>query len=221
MLSINSMETFLTEKFPLPRRLFGMEEGEYGSEEWRIRRLVANILVGGSRDKMAVRATEWLFKNYSLEDLCSPVLGTDRRRKVMADTFENEFELRYAGKKADYVLGSVRTIVEDYGHLPSDYSKLKELPGVGHHAASVVRALAFNLPAFGVDLHVRRISKRTGLISESATDRAIEQAFIQQATNPGHLSRAFVEFGQTICRFHPSCKRCELANQCPQKKEIK
>lgn len=221
MLTITSTETFLTEKYPLPHRFFGVKESEYGSEEWRIRRLVANILVGGSRDKMAVRATEWLFENYSLEDLCRPVLGTDRHRKIMADTFENEFELRYAGKKADYVLGSIRTVVENYGRLPSDYTKLKELPGVGHHAASVVRALAFDLPAFGVDLHVRRITKRIGLVSENAADKSIEETFIKQAKNPGHLSRAFVEFGQNICRYHPSCKRCELAEQCPQKKWIK
>jgi len=222
MLTIKTVEGFLTDKYPLPHRLFGVDESEYGSEEWKVRRLVANILVAGSREKMAIRATEWLFEQYSLEDLQRPVTGSDRRYRIMADTFENEFDLKFAGKKAANVLATLAFIQNHYdNHLPSDFEKLRALNGVGHHAASVVRALAFGLPSFGVDLHVRRIVKRTGLVDEKANDKAIEENFLREATNPGHLSRAFVQFGQEFCRYHPSCKRCPLAEQCPQKKEIK
>jgi len=219
-LTIKSIEPLLCEMYPVPHRLFGMEEEESGSNEWTIRRLIANIIVGGSRDIQAVRATEDLFSIYCLEELASPDQFQIKRR-IIADMLEEEFDIKYAGKKAEYILNAVRMIYEDFdGVLTGDMKQMESLPGVGHHAASVVSALAFGKDAFGVDLHVRRILKRMGIVEEKAIDRKIEKLALEEANSPGHLSRALVEFGQQYCRFHPSCKKCPLQKQCPQLKEV-
>jgi len=218
-LTIKSIESLLCEMYPLPHRLFGLTEDEYGSNEWRIRRMVANIIVGGSRDVQAVRATEAMFKYISLSEYSDPDNYTHFRR-VLADMLEEDFDIKYAGKKAEYILRALYKINDVFGGiLPSGQKCLESLPGVGHHAACVIRALAFDeKESFGVDLHVRRILKRMGLAEEKATDKVIEKKAITEAKMPGHLSRALVEFGQQYCRFHPSCKKCPVQKQCPQLK---
>ena len=219
MLTCKSVDSLLREMYPLPHRLFGLTEKEYGTNEWRMRRMIANIIVGGSRDVQAVRATEALFELYTLDDLAN-LDQFDYQRREIADLLELKHKIRYAGKKAEYIQHAVRAVKENFdGQLPRDVKELTSLPGVGPHAAAVLRALAFGVvDSFGVDLHVRRIAKRMGLVDEKATDKKIEKMFVEHSKVPGHLSRALVEFGQQYCRFHPSCKKCPVAKQCPQLK---
>jgi endonuclease-3 len=107
------------------------------------------------------------------------------------------------------------------GVVPENRKDLESLSGVGEHAASVILARAFgHTSEFAVDLHVRRIAKRMGLVGAKATDREIIK-WGEQSVNPAHLSRSFVEFGQKICRYHPSCKKCTFQATCPKKKWIK
>ena len=42
------------------------------------------------------------------------------------------------------------------GAVPSSFEELEALPGVGHKTASVVLAIAFQLPTFPVDTHIHR-----------------------------------------------------------------
>lgn len=180
--------------------------------------MIANIIVGGSRDTQAVKATEKLLSLYTMDDLANDDQFAVQRRAI-ADMLEDEFDIKYAGKKAEYIQRAVGAVYEFFdGILPSNEKDLTSLPGVGRHAASVIRALAFGEESFGVDLHVRRIAKRMGLVDEKATDRKIEKLFLAESEVPGHLSRSLVEFGQQYCRFHPSCKKCPLHTKCPQNK---
>ena len=201
----------LTSRYALPRRLFGCSEAEYGSNEWRRRRLFANIIVGGSRDVMAVKGATLLFEKYTFDYLADRKNYAELRRSI-ADLLEDECDIKYAGKKADYILNTAYALNEGHnGIVPDTMQELTALPGVGRHAASVVLGLAFGQQTFSVDLHVRRIAKRMGLVPRKATDRAIEKAFAD-LPNSTHLSRAMVEFGQEICRYRPSCKKCPFNN---------
>lgn len=94
---------------------------------------------------------------------------------------------------------------------------LKALPGVGHHAASVMMALAFeDYNHFAVDLHVRRIIRRLELTDFEGPDHYIEELFLKEAKEPGLLSRAFVDFGKDICGLHPLCSMCPFEESCPR-----
>lgn len=208
---MNEITNELIAKYPLPRRLFGCSEDEYGSNEWIRRRLFANIIVGGSRDLMAVKGAELLFERYTFDYLADRENYAELRRAV-ADMLEDECEIRFAGKKADYILNTAYKLQEEHdGVVPNDDKLLQSFPGVGRHASAVVRGLAFGENTFAVDLHVRRIAKRMGLVDEKATDRAIEKVFspLEGSTN---LSRAFVDFGASICTYHPKCNACPFSN---------
>lgn len=217
MLTVADIEHHLTETYPLPYRTFGLPDSEYGSSEWKIRRMVANIIVGGSRDVQAVKATIGLFDAYSLQQLANPKTHT-KIQKPIADMLEHEYDIKYTGKKAENILQSIQMVMEQYGgELPEDYNELIKLPGVGHHAATIILALTFGQQEqFGVDLHVRRITKRMKLVPLNASDKKIEAFFLENADHPAHLSRAFVEFGQSVCRYHPSCKKCPFQSKCPK-----
>ncbi len=216
------VDSTLREKYPLPHRLFGLPENKRGTNEWRIRRVLANVIVGGSREKSALKAVEVIFSNFTFDELAFPRKERESNRFSLLQTILEDNDIKWAPKKAAYVLKTCQLLNEKFhGKVPSCKEDLETLPGVGSHAASVILARAFgHTSEFAVDLHVRRIVKRMGFVTAKATDREIIQ-WAEQSQNPAHLSRSFVEFGQTICRYNPSCRKCPFQNECPKKKWIK
>lgn len=100
-MNIREVETILRENYPTPHRLFGLPEKMYGNNEWCFRRLVANMIVGGSRDDNAVTTTEALFEQLGEEELKrGPEPG---RLRLITDLLE-KYDIKYPGKKAEYIL---------------------------------------------------------------------------------------------------------------------
>lgn len=197
----------LQEAYPLPHRLFGVKPSEYGSEEWKRRRLFANILVSGSKDENAVSAATWMCDKYTIADLSNPKKHNAIFRDI-ANTIEKQHRIRFAGRKAGYVLRTAQMLVELHdGKVPREEKALRAFSGVAEHAAAVVRGLAFGEDTFGVDVHVRRIMKRMLLVLETADDAKMAKVFLD-LPNPAHTSRALVDFGKDICGYQPHCGRC-------------
>ncbi|MCZ6663003.1 MAG: endonuclease III, partial [Actinobacteria bacterium] len=91
-----------------------------------------------------------------------------------------------------------------------------KLPGVGRKTASVVLAEAWNIPAIAVDTHVRRVTGRLGLTSESDPAK-IEQdlkALYPKSAWSG-LSMRYIQFGRDTCEAkRPRCGECEMFGLC-------
>jgi endonuclease-3 len=69
-----------------------------------------------------------------------------------------------APKKSKAIKALSSILINDYsGEVPSSYSDLELLPGVGHKTASVVMSQGFGYPAFPVDTHIHRLAQRWGL----------------------------------------------------------
>ena len=64
------------------------------------------------------------------------------------------------------------------GEVPTDRAGLEALPGVGRKTANVVLSVAFDVPAFAVDTHVERVSKRLGICRWKDNVTQVEQTFI-------------------------------------------
>lgn len=202
----------LQETYPLPHRLFGVKPNEYGSEEWKRRRLFANILVSGSKDENAVDAATWMCNTYTIEELADATKHKAIFRNI-ADTIEKRYRIRFAGRKAGYVLRTAQMLMEKHGgKVPQADKALRAFPGVAEHAAAVVRGLAFGEDTFGVDVHVRRIMKRMGLVLETADDAKMAKVFLA-LPKPAHTSRALVDFGKDICGYKPRCDVCPFKAQ--------
>ena len=100
--------------------------------------------------------------------------------------------------------------------VPYEREALMKLPGVGPKTSAVFLA-ARGRAAIGVDTHVHRIANRMGLVqtkTPSQTEEALKQIFPRRLWH--RVNRAFVGFGQTICKpVRPRCEECPLRAFCP------
>ena len=102
--------------------------------------------------------------------------------------------------------------------IPNNYEELIKLPGVGRKTAHVF--LSEKGEAIGVDVHVHRIANRLGLVNTKAPEETEEEL---RKIAPRHLwkrlNKAFVGFGQTICKAKPLCNTCPLRHVCKYRKK--
>ena len=94
---------------------------------------------------------------------------------------------------------------------------LTALPGIGPKTAACVMAFDLDMPAFPVDTHVARVSRRLGWASEKESAEKI-QTFLE-ATVPHELCRGghlnIIEHGRKTCSARkPDCTRCVLRDAC-------
>jgi len=95
---------------------------------------------------------------------------------------------------------------------------LVRLPGVGMKTASCVLLFSLGMPAFPVDTHVYRVSKRLGLIENKTTVDAAHLT-LEKLFKPEDIYRAHVliiEHGRKTCKSQrPLCPKCGLKDICP------
>jgi endonuclease-3 len=95
---------------------------------------------------------------------------------------------------------------------------LTSLPGVGPKTAAVVLAFSLGRAAIPVDTHVHRVSRRLGLVPQTAS---AERAHgLLEALTPEEirveLHVGLIRLGREICRAgRPRCEECPLASLCP------
>ena len=101
------------------------------------------------------------------------------------------------------------------GEVPQSFDDLEALPGVGHKTASVVMSQAFGVPAFPVDTHIHRLTRRWGLSSGKnvdQTEKDLKRLFPEESWNKLHLQIIF--FGRKYCpaRSHnkEACPICSI-----------
>ena len=94
---------------------------------------------------------------------------------------------------------------------------LMSIKGVGPKTAAIVLCFAFGQPAFPVDTHVHRVTRRLGLIGPKV---GREQAHvILEALVPPEMCYAFhlnlIEHGRRLCKAgRPLCEICPLRPYC-------
>lgn len=101
------------------------------------------------------------------------------------------------------------------GQVPHDRQALESLPCVGRKTANVILSHAFGEPAFPVDTHILRLSKRWGWSQANTADgveKDLCQLFPPQEWMRRHLQ--LILFGRTWCKatgHQPEkCPACAL-----------
>lgn len=174
--------------------------------------LAATILSAQCTDARVNMVTPILFEKYP-----------DAQAMADADPEELEEVIRSTGffrAKARSLLGMAARLRDEYGgEVPRDLEALITLPGVGRKTANVVLGTAFGLAAgVVVDTHVKRISFRLGLTTNTDPER-IERdlmAIIPQSEWVV-LSHRMILHGRQLCLARkPWCSRCSLESFCPK-----
>ena len=176
--------------------------------------LVAVILSAQCTDKRVNEVTKKLFKVASTPQAILE-LGIEKLKKYI-------YSCGFYNNKAQNIIKMSRDLVENHDSLvPQDFNSLVRLAGVGEKTASVVLATAFNVPAFAVDTHVFRLSKRLGLANESSAHKTmvkLKSRINKNLWSAGHF--ALVLHGRYCCYSRkPNCVECGLKDICKYYKE--
>lgn len=118
--------------------------------------------------------------------------------------------------KSRNVVALAKQVMNDFqGVLPSTLEQLITLPGVGRKTASVVLVEGFKIPAFPVDTHVERVSKRLGWAKDADNVTQVEAQLRHRfpANQWGKLHHQLIFMGRYLCHARsPQCESCGLCN---------
>ncbi|MBN1200468.1 MAG: endonuclease III [Anaerolineae bacterium] len=94
---------------------------------------------------------------------------------------------------------------------------LTHIHGIGPKTAAIILLFAFNKPAFPVDTHVHRVTRRLGLIgpktSAERAHRELEAIIPPEDYYPAHLN--IIRHGREVCQARrPNCEACPLTAYC-------
>lgn len=194
------------------------EKGKPGSRD-PIALLISTILSQNTNDALRDRAFERLKARFpSWEEVRDAPL-----EKV-------EETIRVAGlsrQKAYRIQGALKRITEERGSIDLSFLQQMELKeakrwlmsieGIGPKTAAILLLFGLGMPAFPVDTHIFRVSKRLGLIPERAT-REKAHEILENLIPPDyyysfHLN--MIEHGRKVCTARkPKCRECILNDLC-------
>ncbi len=177
--------------------------------------LIKIILSARTRDETTIRVTKRLFKRV-------------RDIKQLYRISEKELEKLIYGVafyrvKARKLKELARIIIEKYdGRIPMNREELINLPGIGRKTANVFLGAYHKQKRIGVDVHVHRISNRLGIVHTKKpidTEKELEKVIPKNYWNK--INKAFVAYGQTVCKAKPLCNECKIKEYCEYYKENK
>jgi len=124
--------------------------------------------------------------------------------------------INYYRTKARHLIALAQTIhTKHKGEVPTERSELLALPGVGNKTASVVQS-ELGVPAFPVDTHIFRVTRRLGLTTGKTPDQVSEDLRqIYPATLWRELHHRLIFHGRRVCGARkPRCEECGLRSLC-------
>lgn len=182
-------------------------ELDFGSE---FQLLVAVILSAQCTDARVNLVTPALFEAYPTAHAMAEATADEIFPFIRSVTYPNQ--------KAISLAETARALVERHGgRVPREHAELVKLRGVGRKTANVVVSVAFDEPALAVDTHVFRVAQRIGIVPESPTPRAVEDALARVVPRDdwGEAHHLLILHGRYTCTARaPQCERCPLTDVC-------
>lgn len=181
--------------------------------------LVLTVLSQNTNDRNRDRAYAVLRERYPewsvVASIAEDELADAIRPAGLGDTKAARIKLILSRIREDFGAYTLVSMKDWEPGAVSDY--LLALPGVGPKTVGCVMAFDLGMPAFPVDTHVARISRRLGWAGEKESPEKI-QLFLESTVPPGrcrggHLN--MIAHGREICRARaPSCGLCPLSSIC-------
>ncbi|MFN8289031.1 MAG: endonuclease III [Chitinophagaceae bacterium] len=173
--------------------------------------LVAVILSAQCTDKRVNMTTPAIFEKYpTVQDLSKA--GFD-------ELFPYIKSISYPNNKTKHLIGMAGKVVSEFnGQIPMTVEELIQLPGVGRKTANVITSVVDKQPNMAVDTHVFRVSKRIGLVPQTATTPGCgKRTYIgnipEKLIHKAH--HWLILHGRYICLArNPKCRECGLQPAC-------
>lgn len=173
--------------------------------------LVAVILSAQCTDKRVNLTTPAIFAKYP--DAVS------MSKASFDELFPFIKSISYPNNKTKHLIGMANKVITDFnGNIPMTVDELIQLPGVGRKTANVITSVIDRQPNMAVDTHVFRVSKRIGLVSQTAsTPLAVEKELIKNIpeTLIHKAHHWLILHGRYVCiARNPKCEQCGLQPAC-------
>lgn len=173
--------------------------------------LVAVILSAQCTDKRVNMTTPAIFNKYPDVQAMS--------RATFDELFPLIKSISYPNNKTKHLIGMANKVISAFhGKIPMTVDELVQLPGVGRKTANVITSVIGQQPNMAVDTHVFRVSKRIGLVPQTAsTPLAVEKELVKNI--PEELIHKahhwLILHGRYICvARNPKCRECGLQQAC-------
>lgn len=196
----------------------------YGPPGWRpdpdpIAQLVCTILSQNTNDANRDMAYDRLRAQFSTWELV--------RDADLATVVEAIRPAGLANQKGAHIQQALRFITEQRGALnlnflanlplPEAKAWLSSMKGVGPKTAAIVLLFSLGRPAFPVDTHVYRVTRRLGLIgpriSRESAHGVLEELIEPDAYFPFHVN--LISHGRRVCvSRNPRCAICVVNDLC-------
>lgn len=196
----------------------------YGFPEWRpflppVDELVSTILSQNTSDTNRDMAFQSLRQRYPSWEAVRDAPVQDVISAIRSAGLSNQ--------KGPRIQSALRSITNGEGEISLDFLNdlsveeakawLTSLNGIGPKTAAIILLFAFGRPAFPVDTHVHRVTKRLGLIHPRTTaDQAhdvLEAIIPADEYFPAHLN--IIRHGRQVCQARrPLCEICPLTKHC-------
>ncbi|MDY5653823.1 MAG: endonuclease III [Erysipelotrichaceae bacterium] len=172
--------------------------------------LIAVVLSAQTTDVSVNRVTPALFEKYPNALSLSEASEEDVMRLIHSiGLYKN---------KSRNIINLAKELVKRFnGEVPSKREELESLPGVGRKTANVVLSNCFDYPAFAVDTHVSRVSKRLMIARKDDDVLTIEKKLMKFFPRNcwSRLHHQFIFFGRYKCKAkNPECTDCPFRDSC-------
>ena len=172
--------------------------------------LVAVVLSAQTTDERVNSVTPILFKKYKN--------ALELSKANIKDVEEIIKPIGLYHNKAINIINLAKQLVDNFnGKVPNNRKDLQSLSGVGRKTANVVLNNCFNEPAFAVDTHVSRVSKRLRIADNNDNVSKIEEKLMNYFPKEawGKLHHQFIFFGRYKCKaVKPDCNNCPFEAIC-------
>ena len=173
--------------------------------------IVAVVLSAQCTDKRVNMTTPAIFKKYPTVQSLS--------KATFDELFPFIKSISYPNNKTKHLIAMANRVVNDFnGEIPMTVDELMQLPGVGRKTANVVTSVVDRQPNMAVDTHVFRVSKRIGLVPQSAvTPFAVEKELVKNIpVSLIHKAHHWlILHGRYVCIARkPKCEECGLQPAC-------
>lgn len=173
--------------------------------------LTAVVLSAQCTDKRVNMVTPALFKAFPTPEV------------MAAASFDELFpyikSISYPNNKAKHLIGMANMLVNNYGsEIPATVDELQKLPGVGRKTANVIASVVYNQPKMAVDTHVYRVSKRIGLVPQTASTPLAVETTLYKYLPENIIPKAhhwLILHGRYTCLArNPQCESCGIKHAC-------
>jgi len=174
--------------------------------------LISVILSAQCTDKKVNEVTPELFKEYpSFAELSTARISHIERIIRQVNYFKT--------KSRNIIKTAKRVESEFSSRVPIERKHLESLPGVGRKTANVILSEKGIEPAFPVDTHVYRVSRRLKLATRKNREAVEEQ--VKAKFEPQYwrnLHHWLIFHGRRVCKAQrPLCVSCSINALCPSK----